>query len=59
MVDTLTTTFSRAFRFFMDPRTTTPNSIERWAEIEFGKDSQFAITHYNMYGSFPSEKHLR
>jgi hypothetical protein len=58
MVDTLTMTLSRAFRSFMNPRTA-PSSIERWAEIEFGKDSKFAMTHYNMYGTFPSEKHLR
>lgn len=59
MIDTLTTTIFRALRNFLTPAVNTPNAIERWAEIEFKKDSKFAISFYNMHGTFPSADQIR
>lgn len=59
MLDTLTLTLSYAVKSFSAKRSKVPHAISRWAEIEFGKDSGFALAHYSTHGKFPSEKQMR
>ena len=59
MTDRLTTIFMNALRSILEPRQKTPTAIQRWAEIEFGKESNFAIEFYNRHKTLPSEHNFR
>jgi hypothetical protein len=59
MTDRLTTVFSYALWSLFEPRQKTTTSIQRWAEIEFGKESNFAIEFYHRHKTFPSEHNFR
>lgn len=59
MVDTLTTVISRALSNLMTPKVEVPTAIERWAEIEFKKDSTYAVNFYKLYGHLPSSDQIR
>ena len=59
MIDTLTTSISRALSNLFSPGDHVPTAIERWAEIEFKKDSTFAVNFYKLHGCLPSADQVR